>query len=95
MRGAKRQQDSNSRQNDEVTFRRGRGSDWWFHARGVSVVEGDVDGMADRMLRLVREPELAAKMGAAGRRHIEANYRMEESLSRLRSTLVEVARNGS
>ena len=25
----------NSRQNDEVTFRRARGDDWWFHARGV------------------------------------------------------------
>jgi len=25
----------NSRQNDEVTFRRAQGRDWWFHARGV------------------------------------------------------------
>ena len=25
----------NSRQNDEVTFRRASGNDWWFHARGV------------------------------------------------------------
>jgi predicted ribosome quality control (RQC) complex YloA/Tae2 family protein len=25
----------NSRQNDEVTFRRANGDDWWFHARGV------------------------------------------------------------
>jgi len=25
----------NSRQNDEVTFRRAGGEDWWFHARGV------------------------------------------------------------
>lgn len=25
----------NSRQNDEVTFRRAKGDDWWFHARGV------------------------------------------------------------
>ncbi len=25
----------NSRQNDEVTFRRANGNDWWFHARGV------------------------------------------------------------
>ena len=25
----------NSRQNDEVTFRRGSSDDWWFHARGV------------------------------------------------------------
>jgi len=25
----------NSRQNDEVTFRRAEGDDWWFHAHGV------------------------------------------------------------
>lgn len=25
----------NSRQNDDVTFRRAQGDDWWFHARGV------------------------------------------------------------
>jgi predicted ribosome quality control (RQC) complex YloA/Tae2 family protein len=25
----------NSRQNDQVTFRRAKGDDWWFHARGV------------------------------------------------------------
>ena len=25
----------NSRQNDEITFRRAKGDDWWFHARGV------------------------------------------------------------
>jgi predicted ribosome quality control (RQC) complex YloA/Tae2 family protein len=25
----------NSRQNDAVTFRRAKGDDWWFHARGV------------------------------------------------------------
>ena len=25
----------NSRQNDEITFRRATGDDWWFHARGV------------------------------------------------------------
>lgn len=25
----------NSRQNDEITFRRASGDDWWFHARGV------------------------------------------------------------
>jgi predicted ribosome quality control (RQC) complex YloA/Tae2 family protein len=26
----------NSRQNDDLTFRRARSDDWWFHARGVS-----------------------------------------------------------
>lgn len=58
---------------------------------GFLVDEGDVDAMAHRMLRLIREPELAAEMGAAGRRHIETNYRMDESLDRLRTVLVEAA----
>jgi len=61
---------------------------------GFLVEEGDVDGMADHMLRLVREPELAERMGAAGRRHVEANYSSQKSLGRLRSILVEVARSG-
>jgi glycosyltransferase involved in cell wall biosynthesis len=59
---------------------------------GFLVDEGDVDGMAAHMLRLVREPELAAKMGAAGRQHIEANYSSDKSLGRLRLVLQEAAR---
>jgi glycosyltransferase involved in cell wall biosynthesis len=62
---------------------------------GFLVDEGDVDGMAKHMLRLVREPELAARMGAAGRRHIEANYSSQKSLGRLRSILAEAARRGA
>jgi len=61
---------------------------------GFLVDEGDVDGMAKHMLRLVREPELAARMGVAGRRHIEANYSSQKSLGRLRSILAEAARRG-
>jgi len=62
---------------------------------GFLVDEGDVDGMAQHMLRLVREPELAARMGAAGRRHVEANYSSQKSLGRLRSILDEAARSGA
>lgn len=58
---------------------------------GFLVDEGDVDGMAQHMLRLVREPELAARMGAAGRRHIEANYSSQKSLGHLRSILAQAA----
>ena len=61
---------------------------------GFLVEEGDVDGMAKHMLRLVRDPELAARMGAAGRQHIEVHYRMDDSLGRLRSVLLEAARKG-
>ena len=61
---------------------------------GFLVEEGDVDAMADRMLRLARDPELAATMGVAGRSHVKANYSSETSLERLRSALVEAAREG-
>ncbi len=50
---------------------------------GFLVAEHDVDNMAERMMRLVREPELADRMGLAARRRIEANFTMEQSLSRL------------
>jgi glycosyltransferase involved in cell wall biosynthesis len=62
---------------------------------GFLVDEGDVDGMANQMLRFVREPELAERMGAAGRRHIVANYSLERSLGRLRRVLEEAAFGGS
>jgi glycosyltransferase involved in cell wall biosynthesis len=61
---------------------------------GFLVEEGDVDGMARQILRLVREPELAEKMGTAARQHVKANYSSEESLGRLRSVLIGVSRKG-
>jgi glycosyltransferase involved in cell wall biosynthesis len=61
---------------------------------GFLVDEGDVRGMADQMLRLVRDPALAASLGSAGRRHIVSNYSAEKSLSRLRAVLFEAAREG-
>jgi len=63
-------------------------------ASGFLVDEGDVEGMAGHMLRLVRDPELANTMGAAGRRHVEANYSSEKSLGRLRKVLVDATRRG-
>ncbi|MGC9335031.1 MAG: Rqc2 family fibronectin-binding protein, partial [Anaerolineae bacterium] len=52
----------NSRQNDEVTFRRAGGDDWWFHARGVPgahvIVRAGGDRLPERTIR--RAAELAA-----------------------------------
>jgi glycosyltransferase involved in cell wall biosynthesis len=61
---------------------------------GFLVEEGDIDGMARQMLRLVREPALAEKMGAAARQHVKANYSSERRLERLRSVLLGVSRIG-
>jgi glycosyltransferase involved in cell wall biosynthesis len=46
---------------------------------GLLVDERDVEGMAERMLRLLHEPELASKLGRAARRHIESNFSKERS----------------
>lgn len=61
---------------------------------GFLVEEGDVEGMARLLLRLVREPGLAARMGASGRQHIEANYSLVKSLSRLRKVITAAADGG-
>jgi predicted ribosome quality control (RQC) complex YloA/Tae2 family protein len=52
----------NSRQNDEVTFRRAKGNDWWFHARGVPgahvIVRSETEELPPGTIR--RAAELAA-----------------------------------
>lgn len=55
-----------SRQNDEVTFRRAGGDDWWFHARGVPgahvIVRAAGQALPDKTIR--RAAELAAHFSA-------------------------------
>jgi glycosyltransferase involved in cell wall biosynthesis len=50
---------------------------------GLLVEESDVAGMAERMLRLAREPGLAAALGAAARRRVAAGFSLDGSLARL------------
>jgi colanic acid/amylovoran biosynthesis glycosyltransferase len=50
---------------------------------GILVEEGDVDGMAQAMIRLAQEPELAAKIGRAGRRRVEEHFTMDKSIGNL------------
>jgi glycosyltransferase involved in cell wall biosynthesis len=50
---------------------------------GFLVDEGDVAGMSVHMSRLIREPELAAKLGRTARRRIETLFEVEQSLGRL------------
>jgi glycosyltransferase involved in cell wall biosynthesis len=44
---------------------------------GFLVEHGDVDGLADRIAILLRDPELCKRMGEAGRRRVEENYTFE------------------
>ena len=50
---------------------------------GFLVDEGDIDGMADRMLELAQDPELAAYMGRRARERICAEFSIEKSIGRL------------
>jgi len=50
---------------------------------GLLVDEGDVRGMAEEMLRLAREPEMAARLGKAARARICAEFSMEKSIATL------------
>jgi colanic acid/amylovoran biosynthesis glycosyltransferase len=50
---------------------------------GFLVAEHDVEGMAERMLCLARDPALAGRMGEQARAHIAGHFSMDQSLSRL------------
>lgn len=50
---------------------------------GFIVEERDIQAMADALIRLLRDRELAAKMGAAARRHVVANFEIEGRVARL------------
>lgn len=50
---------------------------------GLLVAEGDVDGMAAFMRQLAQDPALAARLGAAARQRIEAEFSLKRALARL------------
>ena len=50
---------------------------------GLLVHEGDVSQMADHMIRLAKDPQLAADLGKAARQWISEEYSMEKSINTL------------
>lgn len=50
---------------------------------GLLVGPGDIDGLAAAIARLLHEPALGGKLGAAARRTIERSYSLESSVERL------------
>jgi colanic acid/amylovoran biosynthesis glycosyltransferase len=56
---------------------------------GFLVSERDVDALADRLIYLIKHPEIWPEMGRAGRAHVEANY----NIDKLNDQLVEIYQN--
>ena len=54
---------------------------------GVLVDERDVDGMAEAMTMLLRDPQMAARMGRQARDHVRRNFDMDVSIRRLSDIL--------
>ena len=54
---------------------------------GLLVAEGDVDGMGAALARLLADPSLAAKMGAAGRARALEKLDQNRARARLREIL--------
>lgn len=59
---------------------------------GLLVDERDVKGMAERMLRLARDPEFAATLGRAARQRIETHFTMDQSLTKLWNVIASCIR---
>lgn len=57
---------------------------------GLLVDEGDVTGMAEQMIRLAKEPQLAANLGNAAREWIKSEFSMQRSIGNL-WTIIETA----
>jgi glycosyltransferase involved in cell wall biosynthesis len=62
---------------------------------GLLVDERDARGMAEHMLRLARDPELAGRFGAAARRRVAENFSMEMSDRKLWSIIESCIARGA
>lgn len=62
---------------------------------GFLVRPGDHEAMAERMLQLGRDARLRARLGAAGRSHVERNFDCAELNARLETIYDEVLAGGS
>jgi colanic acid/amylovoran biosynthesis glycosyltransferase len=60
---------------------------------GYLVDEGDVRGMADRIVQLAQEPSLAQAMGERGRYRVARQFDVRDSLQRLKIVLEGAAAN--
>jgi len=50
---------------------------------GLLVAQGDVEGLASALESLLRDPQLRARLGAAGRRNVEATFDVDKTAAQL------------
>jgi glycosyltransferase involved in cell wall biosynthesis len=50
---------------------------------GLLVAPGDIDGLAAHIVRLMKDPALRERLGAAARATIETGFSLEEALDHL------------
>lgn len=60
-------------------------------ATGFIVEEGDVDAMAEAMIRLAKDPTLAVRLGASARKRALENFTMERHINQLAEMIREGA----
>lgn len=60
---------------------------------GFLVEEGDIDGMAERMITLAKDPNLSAYLGRNARKRICAEFSMEKSISNLWKIIENAIKN--
>lgn len=58
---------------------------------GLLCDEFDIQAMANHMVRLAKDPAMAARMGAGGRMNAERSFRVEHSIARLQLILAGAA----
>ena len=62
---------------------------------GLLLSEGDVDGMAAAMRRLVLEPALAARLGAAGQQRVSAQFTVQHHWAAIADLLERIVASSS
>lgn len=60
---------------------------------GYLVEEGDIQGMADRIAKLARQPEQWKALGQAGRQHVEKNFSLEMQLEKSEHLYMQIVRS--
>jgi len=62
---------------------------------GLLVEEGDVPGMAEAMAQLVRDPQIAGRLGAAGQARMRGHFTVDHHLAAVSALLHRVAQQAA